>query len=334
MKQFLRIIFVFCIFPLGLNSAFAQTTAVRPVIVYNVGAEKKDNTFNAAAEAGAKRAAGEFNLPLKDYQLPPNESAAAFYRKMIEMEKPTLVIAVGFQNTLPVLQVAEVFPEVKFTVIDGIIPPLYNNVQSIIFKDHEGAFLAGMAAGLKTETNVVGFVGGMDVPLIRNFAYGYLQGVKYANPEAIVLQTMVGSTAEAWNNPEKAAAITEKQINEGADVIFAAAGASGMGVLKKAHDMGKLAIGVDTNQNALFPGSVLTSMVKHVDTATYNALLQAHTNSWEPGIKYLGLAEGALTLAMDQHNEGLMTESMLDRIAAAKELIIRGDLFVDPYAPK
>jgi hypothetical protein len=213
-------------------------------------------------------------------------------------------------------------------------PTLFPNVQSILFKDHEGAFLVGMIAGKISHTNLVGFVGGMDIPLIRNFALGFTQGVKYAAPDLAVDVQMVGPTAEAWSNPEKAKALAQMQYREGADIVFAAAGGSSLGVLQAANEMGKLAIGVDSNQNGLFPGHVLTSLVKRVDVAVYDTLKNSREGTWSAGIKYLGIKEGALDYAVDQNNSGLISEKLIEEVATAKDKIISGKIVVESYSAK
>jgi basic membrane protein A len=173
------------------------------------------------------------------------------------------------------------------------------NVQNVVFKEHEGSFLVGVLAAMKSETGVVGFVGGMDIPLIRRFAYGYEQGVKYQNSGVKVLQNMTGSTYHAWNNPTKGGELTRSQIESGADVVFAAAGGTGVGVYQVAADMGKYAIGVDSNQNYMQPGTMLTSMYKKVGLAAYNSFAAAVAGNWEAGFSVNGVAEDGVGAAMD-----------------------------------
>jgi basic membrane protein A len=174
----------------------------------------------------------------------------------------------------------------------------------------------------------------MDIPLIRNFASGFIQGAKYVSADAEVEVDMLGSTTEAWSDPEKAYAVAMGQYNNGAEVIFAAAGGSGIGVLKAANNTNKLAIGVDTNQNGIYPGHVLTSLVKRVDIAVYDSLRTSHDGEWSPGVKYLGIKEGALDYAIDQYNRDLISGSLIEEVSLAKERIINGIIVVEPYAPK
>jgi basic membrane protein A and related proteins len=205
------------------------------------------------------------------------------------------------------------------------------NVQSVVFKEHEGSFLVGMAAAMASKTGKVGFVGGMDIPLIRNFAHGYEQGVKYVDPDAAVFVNMTGTTPAAWNDPAKGAELAQSQFDRGADVVYAAAGGTGLGVLQAAADSGKLSIGVDSNQNYLHPGSVLTSMLKRVDVAVYNAFKDAKEGDLKTGAQNLGLAEQGVGYALDEYNRDLITPEMEAKLEEAKQKIISGELKVTDY---
>jgi basic membrane protein A len=206
-----------------------------------------------------------------------------------------------------------------------------DNVQSVVFKEHEGSFLVGMAAALASETGKVGFVGGMDIPLIRNFAHGYEQGVKHVNPDAEVFVNMTGTTPAAWNDPAKGAELAQSQFDRGADVVYAAAGGTGLGVLQAAADSDKYSIGVDSNQNYLHPGSVLTSMVKRVDNAVYDAFASAQEGTWEAGVKNLGLAEDGVGYALDEHNRDVVSAEMEQQLEAARKEIVERQIEVEDY---
>jgi basic membrane protein A and related proteins len=249
-------------------------------------------------------------------------------RRMIR-SGATIVVVVGFQNATPLESVAAENPEVNFTIIDAVVD--LPNVQSVVFKEHEGSFLVGMAAAMASETGTVGFVGGMDIPLIRNFAHGYEQGVKFVNPDAEVLVNMTGTTPAAWNDPARGGELAIGQFNRGADIVYAAAGSTGLGVLQAAADQGKLSIGVDSNQNHLHPGSVLTSMLKRVDVAVYHAFKDTMEGTWEAGANSLGLAEDGVGFALDEHNRELITAEMEAAIEEAKAQIIAGELEVTDY---
>jgi basic membrane protein A len=205
------------------------------------------------------------------------------------------------------------------------------NVQSIVFKEHEGSFLVGVLAAMASKTGKVGFVGGMDIPLIRRFECGYAQGVKYAAAGDTVFQNMTGTTGAAWNDPTKGGELAKGQFDQGADVVFAAAGATGLGVYQAAKDAGKLAIGVDSNQNYLHPGTMLTSMMKRVDVAVYNTVEAAKNGTWKPGINALGLKEDGVNWAYDEYNKSLVTDEMKAKVEAAKADIISGKIQVHDY---
>jgi basic membrane protein A len=306
---------------------------LKPALIYVLGDKDSDRAFVDAARTGAERAQTELGVNFLEYRMHAGQDVTSQIKKAAD-EGASPIIAVGFQNVMPVLNLAERYPDTQFTVIDGLVPPLFPNVQSVIFKDHEGAFLVGIIAAHHTKSNHIGFIGGMDVPIIRNFAMGFVQGVRYANAKVEVDVEMIGSTTKAWSSPSDAKKIALKQYENGADVIFAAAGGSGLGVLEAAKETDNFAIGVDINQNALYPGHVLTSLIKRVDIAVYNALKTAQENQWSPGIKYLGLKESALDYAVDEYNRHLMSEELIDKVATAKERITNGLITVEMYSPR
>jgi basic membrane protein A and related proteins len=200
-----------------------------------------------------------------------------------------------------------------------------------VFNEHEGSYLVGVLAALAAPSNKVGFVGGMDIPLIRKFACGYVQGVKDTKPDAEVFQNMTGTTGAAWNDPVKGGELAKSQIDRGADVIYHAAGGTGIGVLQAATDAGKLGIGVDSNQNYLHPGSVLTSMLKRVDNAVFDAMMDLQNGEWTSGVQVMGLAEDGVGYAVDENNEALITPEMKEAVEAAKAKIIAGEITVHDY---
>jgi basic membrane protein A len=184
---------------------------------------------------------------------------------------------------------------------------------------------------MASETGKVGFIGGMDIPLIRKFALGYVEGAKYVNADIEVFQNMTGTTPSAWNDPTKGGELARSQFDRGADVVYAAAGGTGVGVYQAAKDAGKLAIGVDSNQNYIHPGTMLTSMVKRVDVAVYDAFMSAKNGTWQGGFKILGLAEDGVGFAIDEHNRDLVSSDMEAKIEAARQAIISGKLQVTDY---
>ncbi len=233
----------------------------------------------------------------------------------------------GFAFASSLEKVAPDYPDTKFAIIDMVVDQ--PNVRSVVFKEHEGSYLVGIMGAMASKTGTLGFIGGMDIPLIRKFACGYVQGAKAANPDARVIQNMTGTTPAAWNDPVKGAELAKAQMAQGADVIYAAAGGTGVGVLQAVADAGKLAIGVDSNQNYMHPGHILTSMVKRVDNAVYDAFNAGP--DMETGLVVMGLANGGIDYAMDEYNKDLVTPEMLEAVEGAKAKIIAGEIKVHDY---
>ena len=241
----------------------------------------------------------------------------------------TPIVAVGFNMSSAVEKVATEYPDIQFTIIDSVVDK--PNVQSIVFKEHEGSFLVGALAARASATGKVGFVGGMDIPLIRKFECGYRQGAHYANPNVETFLNMTGSTPAAFADPAKGSELAKSQFSKGVDVIYAAAGGTGMGVYQAAKDAGKFAIGVDSNQNHLQPGTMLTSMVKKVGVAAYNSWDQAEKGTWTPGVKVLGLKEGAVEWAYDDYNKDLVSAEDRAYLEQIQADIVSGKVAVHDY---
>jgi len=306
------------------TTAMAQGT---PAIIFDMGG-KFDKSFNEAAYNGAERYKTETGTEYREFEIQnPAQREQALRRLAQRGGDP--VVAVGFSQGPALETVAPEFPDSHFTIIDMVVEQ--PNVQSIVFKEQEGSFLVGALAAMASESGKVGFVGGMDVPLIRRFACGYEQGAKHIDPDVEVLQNMTGTTPAAWNDPAKGAELAQSQFDRGVDVVFAAAGGTGSGVYQAAADAGKLAIGVDSNQNHLHPGTMLTSMVKRVDEAVFEAFQSAAAGNWEPGVKALGLAEGGVGWALDEHNQPLISEEMGATMAELSEAIGSGEVVVHDY---
>ena len=250
-------------------------------------------------------------------------------RRMVQ-RGATVVLGVGFAQADAIDKVAADNPDKQFAIIDvfWLDRP---NLRQYQFKEHEGSYLVGVAAALTSKTGTVGFVGGMDIPLIRKFACGYVQGATEAKDGTQVIQNMTGTTPAAWNDPTKGAELAQSQIDRGADVIYQAAGGTGLGVIRAAADAGKLAIGVDSNQNGLAPGSVLTSMLKRVDVAAYQTLRDAMDGNFTSGVVSLGLAEGGVDWAQDEHNADLVSDAVRAAVEQAKADIIAGKIVVHDY---
>ena len=312
--------------PVVLSTAvFAADFA--PAIIYDMGG-KFDKSFNQSANDGTVRFKKETGIEVREFEV---TNAAQREQAMTRFAQrgAQVIVAIGFSQASAVEAAAKKFPNVKFAIIDGTVN--LPNVQSINFREQESSFLCGMAAALASKTGKVGFVGGMDIPLIRKFAQGYTDGAKFVNPQAEVFQNMTGTTAAAWNDPTKGGELAKSQIGRGADVIFHASGNTGGGVMQAAKDAGKLSIGCDANQNYLHPGSVLTSAVKRVDVAVYQTIMDAKNGTWKGGPIVLGLAEGGVGYSLDEHNRKLITPAMEAKLATAKADIISGQLKVAEY---
>ena len=312
---------------IALLAAAAGVAQIKPAVVFDMGG-KFDKSFNEGIYNGIEKFREETGIGYAEFEV-SNEAQREQALRNFARRGYDPIIAVGFGQAPALEKVAAEYPDTSFSIIDMVVD--LPNVQSIVFKEHEGSFLVGMIAALASETGRVGFVGGMDIPLIRKFACGYEQGVRHVNPGAEVYQNMTGTTPAAWNDPVKGAELAKSQFDRGADVVFAAAGGTGLGVLQAAADDGKLSIGVDSNQNYLHPGSVLTSMLKRVDVAAYNVYQTAMDGTWSPGIRDLGLAEDGVGWALDDHNEALISPRIAEQVEAASAAIVAGELMVHDY---
>ena len=307
------------------TTAFAQE--FKPAVIFDMGG-KFDKSFNEAAYNGAEKFKADTGIEYGEFEI-TNASQREQALRNFARRGYNPIVVMGFAQAEAMDKVSAEFPDLNFAIIDMVVDQ--PNVRSVVFNEHEGSYLVGLLAALKSETGTVGFVGGMDIPLIRKFACGYVQGVKAADPDAKVIQNMTGETPAAWNDPVKGGEITKAQIDAGADVVYAAAGGTGVGVLQKAADEGKLSIGVDSNQNYLHPGSVLTSMLKRVDVAVYDAFMDAKNNDFETGFTALGLGEDGVGWALDENNESLITDEMKQTVEQAKADIIAGKVAVHDY---
>ena len=313
---------------LAAAATAAHAADFKPAVVYDMGG-KFDKSFNEGVYNGVKRFTEETGIEVTEFEV-ANEAQRQRGMERLIQRGATVLLGVGFGQADAIAAVAEANPDVRFGIIDvfWLDQP---NLRQYSFKEHEGSYLVGVAAAMKSETGTVGFVGGMDVPLIRKFACGYVQGVKSVSGDVQVLQNMTGTTPAAWNDPVKGGELAQSQIDRGADVVYHAAGGTGIGVIQTTADAGRLAIGVDANQNYLAPGKVLTSMVKRVDVAAYQYFMDAHKGAFSAGVAQLGLAEGGVDWAVDEHNRDLVAGEIEAAVAAAKEAIIAGEIKVHNY---
>ena len=298
----------------------------KPAIIYDLGG-KFDKSFNEAAFNGAEKFKEETGIAYREFEIQNDAQREQALRKFAEDGNNPIVMA-GFSWAAALEKVAAEFPDTDFAIIDMVVD--LPNVRSVVYNEHEGSYLVGVMGAMKSETKKVGFIGGMDIPLIRKFGCGYVGGAKAAGATE-VFENMTGDTPAAWNDPTRGGEITKSQIDQGADVVYAAAGGTGIGVLQAAADADKLAIGVDSNQNYLQPGHVLTSMLKRVDVAVYDAFMDSKNGEFSSGINVLGLAEDGVGYAVDEHNEALITDEMKAAVEKAKADIIAGTVDVHDY---
>lgn len=305
---------------LGALGAFAA-----PALIFDLGG-KSDKSFNESAFRGAQKWVEETGGSYNEVELQSEAQREQALRRFAEAGNNPIVM-VGFAFGNPLDEVAADYPDTRFAIVDMVVDQ--PNVRSIVFNEHEGSYLVGMLAAMASESGTVGFIGGMDIPLIRKFACGYVQGVMAVNPDATVIQNMTGTTSAAWNDPVKGSELTKVQISQGADVVYAAAGSTGLGVLQTAADEGILSVGVDSNQNYLHPGKVLTSMIKRVDNAVYEAMKAGA--ELETGIFVMGLSNGGVSYSLDEHNAGLVSEEMKGVADEAAGKIASGEIVVHDY---
>ena len=305
----------------------ANAADIKPAVVFDMGG-KFDKSFNQSVYDGVERFTKETGIKYREFEVTNEAQREQYLRKMAQRGQSP-IIGVGFAQAAALEKVAKEFPNLKFAIIDMVVD--LPNVQSYIFKEHEGSYLVGILAAMASKSGKVGYIGGMDIPMIRAFGCGYAQGAKAANPNVEVIQNMTGSTPSAWNDPGRGGELSKGQFDRGVDVIYAAAGGTGVGVYQAAKDSGKLAIGVDSNQNYLHPGTMLTSMLKRVDVAAYNTYKSAMDGTWKAGIHNLGLKEDGVGWALDEHNKGLISAAMKSKVEMARADIISGKIKVHDY---
>ncbi len=303
----------------------ATAVAAEPAIIFDLGG-KFDKSFNEAAFGGATRWAEETGGSFREVELQNEAQREQALRRFAEAGSNPIVMA-GFAFGGALGDVAGDYPDTSFVIIDMVVDA--PNVRSVVFNEHEGSYLVGMLAAMASESDTVGFIGGMDIPLIRKFACGYAQGVKAVSPDATVIANMTGTTPSAWNDPVKGSELTLAQISQGADVVYAAAGGTGVGVLQTAADEEILSVGVDSNQNYLHPGKVLTSMLKRVDNAVFSAFSDGPGLS--TGFNIMGLNNDGVGYAVDEFNSDLISAEMTASVEAAKAAIIAGETMVHDY---
>jgi len=343
MKNKLAILFLL-LFAFGLTActtteAVEDRGKIKVGIVFDIGG-KNDRSFNAAAWEGVQRAEKDLDIVLRDVE-PGNPTSIEPAMRAFAEKNFDLIIGVGFAQGPIMQKVARDYPNIKFAIVDGVIfeedgKTPKKNVASLVFREHEGSYLVGMIAAEKSKSNTLGFVGGMDIPLIHRFATGYEEGAQSVKPKIRVIKNYVGVTDHAWNNPGKGKELALAQIEKGADVIFTAAGNSGLGVFDAVEKYGKdengvakkFVIGVDSNQNGQKPGFVLTSMVKRVDNAVYDVVKEVKNDKFNGGFHVFGLDKDGVAYAMDKFNKSLIPEDVIKRVEEARQKIVDGEIKV------
>lgn len=307
---------------------------LRVGVVFDVGG-RGDKSFNDGAYLGAERAMRELGADVRFVE-PGEGSDREAGLRLLAAQGMDLVIGVGFIFSDDLTQLAKEYPNVHFAGVDyalgtdaqgnTIEPPA--NLAALKFREEQGSFLVGAMAALVSKTKRVGFVGGMDIPLIHKFEAGFRAGVKQVCPDCRVTAQYAGVTPEAFRNPGRGKELALSQYNQGVDVIFHASGSTGLGVFEAARATGKLAIGVDADQYSEAPGYVLTSMVKGVDNAVFDAIRGVSDGSFHGGIYWLGLKEGGVRYVYDENNRALIPPAVQQRVEQLKAEIIAGRIQV------
>jgi basic membrane protein A len=316
-----------CALFLAVPGAPGGAAEFKPAIVYDLGG-KFDKSFNEGAFRAIERFKSQTGVVSREFEIQNDAQREQAFRRFAR-DGQTPIVAVGFSHATALEKVAKDFPNTQFAIVDTVVNQ--SNVESIVFREQEGSYVVGILAAMASKTGKIGFVGGMDIPLIRRFACGYVQGARDANARIEVLENMTGTTGAAWSDPVKGGELARAQVARGADVILQAAGGTGLGVLRAAAEAGVLGIGTDANQNGLHPGKVLTSMLKRVDSAVLRTYAASRDGTWKGGVTSLGLAEEGIGWALDEHNNSLITPAMKDAADRAVAGIISGQIKVHDF---
>ncbi|MEK6580560.1 MAG: BMP family ABC transporter substrate-binding protein [Bdellovibrionota bacterium] len=314
---------------LGISflSGVAIAAPIRVGLVLDKGG-KDDKSFNAAAYLGANQAKNELGILLKVVEATDDNAFEPMLRAFAQKDFE-LIIGIGFAQMDAVKKVSSQFPDKHFVIVDSEVNA--PNVSSLMFEEHEASYLVGAIAAWTSKTGKIGYIGGMDIPLIRRFEMGFKAGAEKANPKIRIFSNFIGVTGDSWNNPAKAKELALSQYQSGADVVFAAAGASNVGLFDAAEEKKKFAIGVDSNQNWIKPGFVLTSMLKRVDLAVFAVCKDASQGKFKPGLHRFGLQNSGVDYAMDQYNSKVLSPEVREKAEKLKAEIIAGKIKVPDY---
>ena len=306
----------------------AGTALADPALVYD-GGGKFDASFNESAYNGAEQFKADTGQNFQDLEISGDAQREQAIRQFAARGNNPIILP-GFSWEAALRSVAPDFPDTSFVIIDTVVDDV-DNVRSVVFKEQEGSFLVGALAAMATESGIIGFIPAFDFSLLQAFGCGYKEGAKYINPDIEIIETAIGTGFDAFNNPGGGTEVARSQIDRGADVIYHAAGGAGVGVLQAAADAGVLGIGVDSNQNYLHPGQVLTSMIKRVDVAVYNAFEDFANDAWTNDVQVLGLAEDGVGAAFDENNADLITDEMRQTVEDITAKIVSGEIVVHDY---
>jgi basic membrane protein A len=312
----------------------AASSSTFPVgLVFDIGG-RGDKSFNDAAYAGLERAQKELGVTYTTLETSEGSDREAQLRQLAAGDAK-IVFGVGFLFTDDIKALAKEFPNQKFACIDYTVNPgdtLPPNLVALKFREEEGSFLVGALAALLSKTGKLGFVGGMEIPLIRKFQAGFTAGVKAVNPRAVVMVKYAGNTGAAFKDPTKGKELALAEYQAGADIIFHASGSTGLGVFEAARELKKLAIGVDSDQYDEAPGVVLTSMVKRVDTAVFDTIRDLKNSKWQGGVREFGLGDEGVTWVYDDRNKALIPDAVKAKVDSLQAEIVAGKIQV-PTVP-
>jgi basic membrane protein A len=331
---FLAAFILFASFVSADNSNAPDKKQLKVALIFDMGG-RGDNGFNDSAYLGFEKARRDFNI-VAMYLEPKRSLDRDSMLAALAASDADMIIGIGFAFTDSMNALAARYPAKKFVCVDysvaaddsGRVIPPPSNLAALLFREEEGSFLVGAIAALKSGTGKIGFVGGMESPLIRKFEAGYIAGAMAAKPETVVISRFAGVTGKAFNNPDKGFEIASKQYENGADIIFHAAGVTGAGVFRAAEKFNRYAIGVDIDQRLQAPGHVLTSMTKNVDVAVYQSVRALVEGRFSGGIKTLGLKENGVGFVYNERNKDLIGDDIYEQAQELKEQIVKGEIAV------
>ncbi|MGL5125452.1 MAG: BMP family lipoprotein [Fusobacteriaceae bacterium] len=311
----------------GPKEATNTTTVANPIkvgIVLSTGG-LGDKSFNDSAYRGLEMAKKDLGIDFKYVELASLVEAEQFLREYADANYD-LVIATGFDMTDAAKKVATDYPNIKFAMIDDVVES--PNVRSLLFKEQEGSFLMGALAAMMSKSETIGFVGALEIPILQRFQKGYEQGAKYVNPNIKVLAVYAGGP-NPFNDPLKGKEIAISEIKQGADVIYHAAGGTGMGVIEGVKELGKYAIGVDSNQDDVAPGVVLTSMLKNVDVAVYDTVKSVIDGTFQPGSHAFGIEENGVGTTEFKNTKDIIGAANLNKLNEIIAKIKSGEIVIN-----